>query len=299
MNWFSPNKVIVQGITTYQAAFYAVQMKAYGTDVVAGISPGNGGTYIEDIPVFDLVEQAFAELEQIDVSLIFVDSYRVLDAATEAIAAGIRQIIIFTPRVPPLDTIKLIEYARQTNTTILGPGSHGIIIPQQVLLGNLHPQHHQPGKVGTIATSRHLCYETAAELHRANMGQSIVVSLGTDRIIGSRLPQWLTILDEDPNTQVTVAIGQRINEAQEIIAHCQDRGYNKPIIIYLAGLKAPQQKDYRDAATIISNHLSGSIPVVNRDRATSEKLQKVGIKIAKKPSEIPPMIEEALAVSNG
>lgn len=294
MNWFSPNKVIVQGITTYQAAFYAVQMKAYGTNVVAGISPGNGGTHVENIPVFDLVEQALTEVEQIDVSLIFVDSYQVLDAVTEAIAAGIRQIVIFTSRVPSLDTIKLIKYARQTNTTILGPGSHGIVIPQKLWLGNLHPQYYQPGKVGTIATSRHLCYEVAAELHQANMGQSIVVSLGTDRIIGSRLPQWLTILDEDPNTEIIIAIGQRINEATEIIAHCQDRGYKKPIIVYLAGLKAPQEKDYRDAATIISNHLSASIPVVNRDRATSEKLSKVGIKIAKKPSEIPPMIAKAI-----
>ena len=298
MNWFSPKKVIVQGITTYQAAFYAAQMKAYGTDVVAGISPGDGGTHIEDIPVFDLVEQALVEVERIDISLIFVDYDRVLDAATEAIAAGIRQIIIFTSRVPPLDTIKLIEYARQTNTTILGPGSHGIIIPQQVWLGNLDPQYYQPGKVGTIATSRHLSYEVAAELHRANMGQSIVVSLGTDRIIGTKLPQWLAILDEDPSTEVIIAIGQRIDDAREIIAHCKDRGYKKPIIVYLAGLKAPQQKDYRDAATIISNYLSASIPVVNRDRATGEKLRKVGIKIAKKPSEIPPMIEKALAISS-
>lgn len=298
MNWFSPNKVIIQGITAYQAAFYAVQMKAYGTNIVAGISPGNGGTHIEDIPVFDLVEQALTEVEQIDISLIFVDYDRVLDAATEAIAAGIRQIIIFTPRVPPLDTIKLIEYARQTNTTILGPGSHGIIIPQRVWLGNLQPQYYQPGKVGTIATSRHLSYEVAAELHLAKMGQSIVVNLGTDRIIGSRLPQWLTILDEDPNTEVTVAIGQRINEAHEIIAHCKDRDRNKPIIVYLAGLKAPQEKDYHDAATIISNRLSASNPVVNRERAISEKLKKVGIKVAKKPSEIPQMINKALAATN-
>ena len=298
MNWFSPHKVIIQGITTYQATFYALQMKAYGTDIVAGISPGDGGTYVGDIPVFDLVEQALAEVEQINISLIFVDADRVLDAATEAIAAGIRQIIIFTPRVPPLDTIKLIEYARKTNATILGPGSHGIIIPQRVWLGNLQPQYYQLGEVGTIATSRHLCYEVAAELNRANMGQSIVVSLGTDRIIGSRLPQWLSILDKDPNTKVTIAIGQRIDEAEEIIAHCKNNGYSKPIIVYLAGLKAPQEKDYRDAATIISNHLSASIPVVNRDRVTSEKLSEVGIKIAKKPSEIPPAIVAVLTASD-
>lgn len=293
MNWFPPHKILIQGITEYQAAFCALQMKAYGTDIVAGVSPGNGGTEVSGIPVFDLIEQVQSRVAKIDISLIFVDSYQVLDAAKEAIAAGIRRIIIFTPRVPPLDTIELIKRAQETNTTILGPGSHGIVIPQEVWLGNLKPQFYQPGSVGLITTSRHLCYEVAAELNRADIGQSIIVSLGNDRIIGSSLPYWLSVLNEDSRTTAIVAIGQRINEIDEILAYSKNRGYDKPVIFYLAGLKAPQEKVYRDAVTIISNHLSASIPVVNRDRQTTSELEQIGIKLAKKPSEIPILIQQA------
>lgn len=295
MNWFHPHKVIVQGITDYQAAFCATQMKAYGTDIIAGVSPGHRGTLVEDIPVFDLIEQVQTEIAQVDMSLIFVDSYQVLDAAQEAITAGIRQIIIFTPRVPPQDTIKLLKYARSTNTLILGPGSHGIVIPQQVWLGNLQPQFYQPGNVGLITSSRHLCYEVAAELNRAEIGQSIVVSLGSDRIIGSDLAHWLAILNEDPQTQAIVAIGQRINQIESIVAYSKSHGFEKPVVVYLAGLQAPQAKVYRDALTIISNHLSASIPVVNRDRQTTDELRKIGIKIAQKPSEIPAIIQAELS----
>ncbi|MEL6927513.1 MAG: CoA-binding protein [Cyanobacteria bacterium J06600_6] len=297
MNWFS-HKVIIQGITDYQAAFFALQMQAYGTDIVAGVSPGNGGTTIEGIPVFDLIEQAQAQISDIELSLIFVDADRVLDAAQEAIAAGIRKIIIFTPRVPPQDTVQLIKRARLTNTLILGPGSHGIIIPQQVWLGSLQPEFYQPGAVGLITSSRHLCYEVAAELNNASLGQSIVVSLGNDRIIGSDLSYWLTTLNEDPNTKAIVAIGHRVNQIESIIAYSKNHGYNKPVIVYLVGLKAPQVKVYGDALTIITNHLSGSIPVVNRDRQTTEELRKIGIKIASKPSEIPEIIQAALETVN-
>ena len=295
MNWSSQNKVIVQGITEPQAAFYALQMKGEGTDIVAGVSPGNGGTKVEDIPVFDLIEQVLTQIDTIDISLIFVDSYQVLDAAKEAIAAGIKRIIIFTPEVPPLDTIELIKYAKANNTLILGPGSHGVIIPQQVCFGKLQPQFYQPGTVGLITTSQHLCYEVAIELNQASIGQSMVVSLGNDRIIASNLPQWLSILNKDPNTEAIVSIGQRINEIEEIIVHSQECGYDKPIIAYLAGLKVPQEQVFNDALTIVASHLSASIPAVNRDRQMINKLKQAGIKVAKKPSEIPSMIQSALS----
>ena len=294
MNWFHPHKVIVQGINDYQAAFCAIQMKSYGTDIVAGVSPGNGGTVVENIPVFDLIEQVQAQIGEVEISLIFVDSYQVLDAAKEAIAAGIRKIIIFTPRIPPQDTIELIKHARLTDTLILGPGSHGLVIPQQLWLGNLQPEYYQPGGVGLITSSRHLCYEVAAELNTAKLGQSIIVSLGSDRIIGSDLSYWLATLNEDPNTNAIVAIGQRVDRLESIVAYSKNHGYNKPVVFYLAGLKAPQKKFYRDALTIISNHLSSSIPVINRDRQTTDKLRDIGIKIASKPSEIPGIIQAAL-----
>ena len=295
MNWSSPNKVIIQGITESQAAFYAEQMKAYGTEIVAGVSPGKGGTEVGNIPVFDLVEQVLTQVKAIDISLIFVPPYQVLDAAQEAIAAGIRRLIIFTPGVPPLDTIELIKHAEANDTVLLGPSSQGIIIPKQVWLGKLQPQFFQPGSVGLITSSQHLCYEVAAELNQADMGQSMVVSLGDERIVGSNLPQWLSILHEDSNTEAIVLIGQNIDEAAEITTYCQNHGDNKPIVVYIAGLKAPQEKVFRDAVTIISIHLSASIPAVNRDRQTITKLKKAGIKVAKRPSEIPTIIQKALS----
>ena len=297
MNWLPTSKVIVQGITEYRAALYAIEMKAYGTNIIGGVSPGNGGRSIEQIPVFDSVEQMQERIGQIDVSLIFVEPDRVLDAAREAIAAGISQLIIFTSTVPPLDTIELIKYAKRTNTLVLGPGSSGIVIPQQVWLGNLEPQYYLPGTIGLITSSRHLSYEVALELNKINLGQSIIVSLGNERIIGSDFAYWWSVLNEDPNTQAIVSIGHRINEIEEITAYSKERGYLKPIVVYLAGLQAPQEKAYRDALTIISNHLSASIPAANRDLQKIERLKELGIKVATRPSKIPSMVKEALSTA--
>lgn len=295
MNWFHSNKIIIQGITDERAAFCALQMKTYGTDIIAGVCPGKGGTTVEGLPVFDLVEQVQTEFGKVEISLIFVDPYQVLDAAQEAIAAGIRCIIVFTSKVPPQDTIALIKCAQQTNTLVLGPGSHGIVIPQQVCLGNLQPQFYQPGTVGLITSSRHLGYEVAAELNAAKIGQSMIVSVGNDSIIGSDLAYWLATLNKDPHTKAIVVIGQRISQVDSIIAYKKNHADKKPMVVYLVGLKAPQTKIYQDAVTIITNHLSASIPVVNRDRQTATELRKIGLKIAKSPSEITQLIKKALA----
>ena len=293
----SSNKVIIQGIDCSLAALYAVQMKAYGTDIIAGVSPGLGGTKIEDFPVFDLVEQVSTITEQIDTSLIFVHPYQVLDAVQEAISAGIRRVIVVTSNVPPQDTIKLMQYAKATKTLLLGPGSQGLVIPQKIWLGKLKPQFYQPGKVGLITKSEHLSYEVAAELNKANLGQSIVVSLGNDRITASNLPRWLSILNEDPDTEAIVSIGQKINETEAIITYCKEHGYDKPIVAYIAGIKTPQEIEFRDAVTIISNHLSVSIPAVNQGRRIINQLKKVGIKVAKRPSEISSTILEEISKS--
>ena len=294
MNWSSPDKVIIQGITEPQAALVAVEMKNYGTDVVAGVSPGQGGKTIEDIPIFDLVEQVLTLADKIDISLIFVSPCQVLDAVKEAISIGIKRIIIVTSNVPPLDTIKLIKYAKTSNTHILGPGSDGIIIPERASLGKLQPAFFRVGKIGLITDSRDICYEVVTELNRVNLGQSIAISLGSDRIVGSNLSHWLSVLDEDPNTEAIVSIGKDIKNAEKIAIFCQDRDCHKPIVSYTAGLKTPQERMYSDAVTIISNHLSASIPAVNLERRIINKLKKVGIKIAQRPSEIPLILSKML-----
>ena len=294
MNWSSPNKVIIQGITEPKVAFHTLQMKAFGADIVAGVSPGQGGKTIEDIPIFDLVEQVLTVTDSIDTSLIFVRPYQVLDSVKEAISTGIKRIIIFTANVPPLDTIELIKFAQASNTLVLGPGSDGVIIPEQVWLGKLQPKFYQLGKVGIVTTSKHLSYEVAAELNQAGIGQSMVISLGSDRITGSSLPQWLSILNDDPQTEAIVSIGQRIRHMEEIATLYKSQDYNKPIVSYTAGLKTPKERVFSDAVTIISNHLSTSIPAGNQERRIINKLKKVGIKVAKRPSEIPDMLSEIL-----
>lgn len=297
MNWSSHSQIIVQGITESLGTYYALQMKAYGTNIVAGVSPGNGGRLLEDIPVFDLVEQAITEYGKIDTSLIFVPPYEVLDAALEAIAAGIRRIIIFTSGVPPLDTIDLSKRAKATNTTILGPGSHGIIIPEQTWLGTLHPQFYQAGMVGLISYSKYLSYEVARELNQAEIGQSMVVSLGSDRLIGSNILKWLSILNDDANTKAIVFIAQELNQTVEITTYCRNIDSNKPIISYVAGLKAPRKRYFNDAKTIISNHLSASIPALNQGKQKIAELKKAGSPIARKPSEIPKLVQQALSAT--
>lgn len=297
MNWSSQSQIIVQGITESQGTYYAVQMKAYGTNIVAGVSPSNGGKLLEDIPIFDLVEQAITEYGEIDTSLIFVPPYEVMDATLEAIAAGIRRIIIFTSGVPPLDTIDLLKRTKATNTTILGPGSHGIVIPEQTWLGTLHPQFYQAGIVGLISCSKYLSYEVARELNQAEIGQSMVVSLGSDRLIGSDLLQWLSILNADANTKAIVYIPQELNQTTEITTYCRNYGYNKPIVTYVAGLKAPHARYFSDAKTIISNHLSASIPALNQGKQKIAEFKKGGWQIARKPSEIPKLVQQALSAT--
>ena len=295
MNWSSSNNVIVQGITESQAATISLQMKAHGTNIVAGVSPGQGGQTIEDIPIFDLVEQILTATDEIDTSLIFVPPYQVLDAVKEAIALRIKRIIIFTANVPPLDTIELIKYAQASDTLILGPGSDGIIIPEQVWLGRLQPEFYQSGKVGFITSSQDLSYEVSAVLNQADIGQSMVISLGSDRILGSNLSHWLSILNEDLHTEAIIYIGHKIDHTEEIATFCKNQSCNKPIISYIAGLKTPRERAFSDAVTIISNHLSTSIPATNHERRILNKLKKVGIKVAKRPDEIPDLLSKMLS----
>ncbi|NJL82954.1 MAG: hypothetical protein HC890_08330 [Chloroflexaceae bacterium] len=142
---FSPNsKVIVQGIATFPGSGCAPRMKAYGTNIVAGVEAGSGGRFLDTIPVFDLVEQAVFQLGNLDISLICVPPYAVLDAALEAIAAGIKQLVLLGGGVPPLDVVKLLERGEASNTCILGPGQSGILIPGQFWLGGHEPLCYQP-----------------------------------------------------------------------------------------------------------------------------------------------------------
>ncbi|MGK7892497.1 MAG: CoA-binding protein [Xenococcus sp. (in: cyanobacteria)] len=289
MNWNFDSQVIVQGIVRPQVLANALKMRAYGTKIVAGIGTSENMESNQEIPIFDLIEDALSKVTEVETSLIDVEPYEVLDAAQEAIAAGIKNLIILTKNVPPLDTIKLIIHAQNHQVSILGPGSPGLIIPEQISWGNLQPQYFRPGNIGIISYSQYLIYEVARELNLANLGQSIAIGLGQEKISATELAQWLQILDRDPNTQTIVWIEKLSNFESSVVKSFRENT-SKPVIAYLLGAKTNESRNFKDVQTILTNHLSHSIPTTHTYTKAVSILKKAGLKIAKKPAQIPQLI---------
>ena len=289
------DKVLIQGINEPLAAVHAVRMKAYGTNVVAGVSPGEGGQALDGIPIFDLVEQAVSEVGAIDTTVIFVPPYLALDAALEAIAANIHQIIIVTQGVPPLDMVCLLRKAEATNTLVVGPNSLGIIVPEKILLGTYPVTFYSHGSVGMISRSGTLTSEVALELTKAELGQSICVSIGSDSIIGSSLLEWLKILNEDKNTKAIVLVSQIDDGIEETAAQYITEKIAKPVVAYVAGRLGPPRKRQFHASDLIV-----SLPILGTDSDSTASiiatLRQSKIPIADRPSQIPDLVKKVLKV---
>ncbi|GAC1499533.1 MAG: succinate--CoA ligase subunit alpha [Chamaesiphon sp.] len=269
-------------------------MKAYGTNVVAGISAGYGGQVLDGMPIFDLVEQALTVVGPVDTTIIFVQPYWVLDAALEAIAAGIQQIILITAGIPPLDMVCLFRKAKATNTSILGPSSPGIIVPGKILLGTQISEFYTPGTVGLISRTGSLTYEVAYELTQAGLGQSMSVSLGKDAIVGSSFRQWLEILQKDENTKAIVLVGQTGYGGEEETAEYIGSAIDKPVVAYFAGRHVPADKRLGDAYTIITYHLSMPLTNASKAQQINAAFKQANIPLAKRPSQIPELVKKAL-----
>lgn len=295
---FSPDsKVLIQGIADPLGATYAPLMRAYGTNLVAGVSPGQGGQTRAGVPVFDLVEKAISVVGEVDTSIIFVSPYAALDAALEAIAAGIRQIILITDGMPPLDMVSLLRQAEATETLVVGPNSPGIIVPGQVLLG-IHPtEFYTPGPVGLISRSGTLTYEIALELTQAGLGQSIGVSIGGDAIVGSTIPQWLQILDEDEHTEAIVLVGEIGGDSEEAAAHYIAEAIDKPVIAYIAGRTAPRGRRMGHAGAIIDSQIAELGTDIGTADSKINAFERAKIPVAHRPSEIPELVKQVLKIA--
>jgi succinyl-CoA synthetase alpha subunit len=220
-------RVLIQGIDRPAAVVAVDEMLAYGTNIVAEVTAGRGGQYQGEIPVFDLVEQAQAAMGQMDVAIIFNSPWQVLDAALEAIAAGIERIIICAGGVPPLDSLEILRHSAEV--VVLGSGSAGVIAPNRLLLGSFNPTCFQPGTVGIISRSKSLACETADLLRRHQLGQSIVIHVGSDSILGSTGSGWLKILSQDSQTSAILLLGD-IDRDEELLAVA--RSIKQKVIAY-------------------------------------------------------------------
>ena len=292
MNLTPESKVLIQGFCEFILATHIAQMQAYGTNLVAGVNPGYGGQQIYDLPVFDLVEEVVAKFGQIDTTIICVQPDQVLDAALEAMASNIPQIIIITAGVPPLDMVQLLRKTEACETLIIGPNSPGIIVPGKILLGTQPSEFYIPGSVGIVSRSSTLTYEVAGELTKVGLGQSISVSIGSDAIVGSSFLQWLQILDEDETTEAIVLIGQPGGNSEEAAAQYIIEAIDKPVIAYIAGRHAPSVHNWQQTGTLAS--VIGRSVNFGTAESKLAAFESAKIPVAHSPSQIHKLLKNIL-----
>jgi succinyl-CoA synthetase alpha subunit len=292
MNLTPDSKVLIQGFSELISANHIAQMQAYGTNLVAGVNPGCGGQQFYNLPIFDLVEEVVEEFGVIDTAIICVHPYQVLDAALEAIASHISQIIIISGGVPPLDMVQLLRQSEAGETLIVGPNSPGIIVPGKILLGTQPSELYRPGAVGIVSRSSTLTYEVAWELTKAGLGQSISVSIGSDAIVGSSFLQWLQILDEDETTEAIVLVGQPGGDSEEAAAKYIAEAIDKPVIAYIAGRHAPRPKNWRQTGTLAT--VIGREPNFGTAQSKLAAFESAKVTVAERLSLIPELVQKAI-----
>ncbi len=277
--------VLVQGITGNQGTFHTKQMLAYGTRIVAGVSPGKGGQKVEGVPVYDTVAAAM-ENHQIDATVLFIPAPFAKDAAFEAISAGVRVVVIITEHIPVHDELEIIAFARRRGAIVIGPNTFGIVSSGRCKIGIPPNQFFVPGHIGVVARSGTLTYEIVANLTANGLGQSTVVGLGGDRVVGLSFVDVLEKFEKDPETRAVVLVGEIGGNAEEEASRFIKK-MSKPVVAYIAGKSAPPGKRMGHAGAIIE-----------RGKGTFEgkvqALTAAGARVATLPFEVPGLIKEAL-----
>jgi len=277
-------RAIVQGITGTQGSFHTKLMLEYGTKIVAGVTPGKGGTSIHGVPVYDTVEEA-KEKHQINASIIFVPAPFAADAALEALENGIKTIVIITEHIPIKDCIEVINYAKQVNATVIGPNTPGIITPGKSKLGIMPAHIFKPGNIGMVSRSGTLTYEIAASLTRSNLGQSTCLGLGGDPITGLNFIDALKMFETDPQTKAVVLIGEIGGNLEELTAEfIAKEKYPKPVVAFIAGRSAPPGKRMGHAGAIVMGKAGTA-------ESKIEALRKASVKVAEKPSDVAKLLK--------
>jgi succinyl-CoA synthetase alpha subunit len=280
-------KVVVQGITGRDGSFHAKQMLEYGTQVVAGVTPGKGGqTFEGKVPVFDTVADAVAATAA-NTSVIYVPSRFATDAVYEAADAGIRLIVCITEGLPVLDMTRAVPYVHERGARLIGPNCPGAISPGQSKVGIIPGKICQPGKIGVVSRSGTLTYEIIHQLTKNGMGQSSCIGIGGDPIIGTNFIDCLEAFQADPDTEAIVMIGEiggtdEQNAAQYVAQHVR-----KPVVGFIAGQTAPPGRRMGHAGAIISGS-SGTAA----EKMTA--LATAGIGVMKRPADVVPLLKERL-----
>jgi succinyl-CoA synthetase alpha subunit len=278
-------KVLVQGITGRDGSFHTRSMLAYGTRVVAGVTPGKGGqTFEGTVPVFDTVAEAVAATGA-EASVVFVPPPAAAGAICEAADAGCRLVVCITEGVPVRDMLRVMPYVQERGTRLIGPNCPGLICPGQTKLGILPTNIVKPGGVGVVSRSGTLTYEVVFQLTQAGLGQSTCLGIGGDPVIGTDFLDALAAFAQDPATRALVLIGEIGGDAEERAAQFIKENLKIPVVAFIAGRTAPPGKRMGHAGAIVTG---GGGTAADKEKA----LAAVGIPVAARPADIVPRLRE-------
>jgi len=280
-------RAIVQGITGAQGSFHTRLMLDYGTQIVAGVTPGKGGTSVHGVPVYDTVNEA-VKTHDANASIIFVPAPFAGDAAFEALDADLKTIVVITEHIPVRDAMQVMYRARQQGAVVVGPNTPGILAVDECKLGIMPAHVFQRGVVGLASRSGTLTYEIAAGLSVRGLGQSTCIGLGGDPIVGLSFVDVLIEFEREPQTKAVALIGEIGGNFEELAAEfIATEGYSKPVVAFVAGRTAPPGKRMGHAGAIIMGKSGTAASKI-------EAFEKAGVKVAEKPSDVAKLLAEKL-----
>jgi succinyl-CoA synthetase alpha subunit len=284
--------VIVQGITGAYGSLHAKNMITYGTNVVAGVTPGKGGQKFEDkVPVFNTMQEA-VDATNAKISIVFVPAKFFLQAAKDALNAGIKLLVAIPEHVPIRDTMEALALANEKGATIIGPNTPGIMIPELIKIGIMPAMPFKAGNIAVLSKSGTLLYEISDALTKRGYGQSITIGIGGDPVNGTRLIDAFDMVKDIPDLEGLVVVGEIGGDSEEMLAQrIIDSGFNKPTVAYIAGRAAPKEKRMGHAGAIVMGNYGSAESKVSM-------FNKANIPVAKRPADVPVLLAGKMGKSD-
>jgi succinyl-CoA synthetase alpha subunit len=279
-------RLVVQGITGREGGFHATRNKAYGTQVVAGVTPGKAGQEVDGIPVFNTIDDA-VEAAGANTAMVFVPPRFAADAILEGLDSGVDLVVCITEGIPAHDMLRVYAQLKRGHKTLVGPNCPGVISPGRATVGIMPTQVFEPGRVGVVSRSGTLTYQISKELGLLGIGQSTVVGIGGDPVVGSGFIDILARFEADPDTDLVVMVGEIGGSEEEEAADYIASSMSTPVVAYVAGFQAPPGKQMGHAGAIITGS-SGTA------QAKKEALEARGVRVGSNPTEVATLAQEAL-----
>jgi succinyl-CoA synthetase alpha subunit len=282
-------RLVVQGLTGSEGRFHGLRNRNYGTNVVAGVTPGKGGLDVEGIPVFNTVAEAVSEADA-NTTLIFVPARFAVDAVYEAVDAGISTVICITEHIPAHDMLRVYTYVRQLGITLIGPNCPGVLSPGKANVGIIPAEIFSEGNVGLVSRSGTLTYQIGHELTQLGLGNSTIVGIGGDPVVGSSFIDILEKFEADPETEYVVLVGEIGGNEEEKAAVYIEKQMTTPVLAYIAGFSAPPGKTMGHAGAIISGSAGTA-------EAKKDALEAAGVTVGTTPTEVARLVAERVGVT--